>query len=117
MKKELTRAQEYFNNTPEAKKVYETSDGFVFEQIQNAVSHASTLEDKQVLTLGRDGELFTDENPLDALTDAQKEILENGLESRNYTFIKEIVKVLNIETVDQKADTLINALKDFKSKI
>ncbi|OWP76537.1 hypothetical protein [Flavobacterium oreochromis] len=111
----LTRAQEYFKNTPDATKVYETSDGFAFDWLPNAIAHANTLEDKQVLTLNRDGNLVTDaDNELDVLTDLQKEVLTNGLEKKNYIIIKEIIKALEIETPDQKAETLIEALESYK---
>ena len=114
----LTRAQEYLKNTPDATKVFETFDGFAFDWLPNAIAHANTLEDKQVITLDRDGNLVTDPgNELDVLTDLQKEVFANGLDKKNYNILKEIVKVLEIETPDQKAETLIEALEGYKQKI
>ncbi|OWP84224.1 hypothetical protein BWK59_06435 [Flavobacterium davisii] len=113
-----TRAQEYFQNTPDVTKVYETSDGFVFDWMPNAIAHANTLDDKQVLTLGKDGDLISEDvDGLENLTETQIEILKNGLDKKNYNSIKEIVKALNIETTDPKAETLIKALEEYKQNL
>ena len=46
-----------------------------------------------------------------------KELKETQLVKGNYNQLKSLVKYFEIETADQKADTLIKALEDYKSKI
>lgn len=43
-------ALKYFNTKPTVKEVHATSDGFLFEQKQNATAHSRTLEDQDIQT-------------------------------------------------------------------
>lgn len=44
------KCEAYFKANPQKEKVYGTSDGFLFEQKQNAVAHSKTLKDTAVKT-------------------------------------------------------------------
>jgi hypothetical protein len=48
------------------------------------------------------------------LTIEQEKLLESGLVKENYNDLKALVKVLRIEISNQKAETLIKALEDYK---
>lgn len=47
------KAETYFKNKSLINKVHATSDGFLFEKKQDALSHAKTLDKKQVETFSR----------------------------------------------------------------
>ncbi len=51
MSKLEEKAEKYFKSATSRSKVYATSDGFMFAQMQYAKAHARTLKDKTVLTL------------------------------------------------------------------
>jgi len=42
------RAQKYFERNSKVKELFGTSDGFNFEKPQDALSHSTTLEDKEL---------------------------------------------------------------------
>ncbi|GAA5096896.1 hypothetical protein GCM10023210_31260 [Chryseobacterium ginsengisoli] len=46
-----TKALEFFESKPEAKEVFATSDGFLFEKNPDAVSHSRTLDDQEIETI------------------------------------------------------------------
>jgi len=111
----------YFEQKESKKEVYSTSDGFLFENLGFAKNHATTLEDKEVtphsnvnnLEVVGDEEV-TGSGDAYSLTDTDKQLLETGLDKANYNAIKALVKNLKIDTTDQKAETLIKALEDYK---
>lgn len=109
----------YFAQQGAKNEVFSTSDGFVFENIGFATNHASTLEDKNVTPHSKANELeVVDDEEVTGtpyqLTDADKQLLETGLAKENYNALKSLIKNLKIETIDQKADTLIVALEEYK---
>ena len=112
------KVTEYFEKKGSKNEVYSTADGFVFENPVFAKNHAETLEDKNVTphskAKGIDVVDATEVTGEYKLTEADKELLESGLESKNYNAIKALVKSLKIETSDQKADTMIKALEEYK---
>ena len=112
------KVTEYFEKKGSKDEVYSTADGFVFESLVFAKNHAETLEDKNVTphnkAKGIDVVDATEVTGEYKLTEADKELLESGLESKNYNAIKALVKSLKIETSDQKADTMIKALEEYK---
>lgn len=55
------QAKEYFSRHPERERVFGTSDGFLFEEKQNAAKHATTLENKEVITFNNETENTADE--------------------------------------------------------
>lgn len=111
----------YFAQKGAKSEVFSTSDGFLFENVAFATNHASTLEDKNVTPHSNandldvfDDEEITDDQDTYKLTDQDKQLLESGLVKENYNALKALIKNLKIETTDQKADSLIQALEDYK---
>lgn len=116
-----TLVEEYFAKNPQEKEVHVTSDCFLFPQRKHALDHAITLDENQ-----RGIEAFT--NPLNIkvsaeevtnskLSDDEKKLLKTELVSKNYNEMKTLVKALNIDVVNTKAETLIIALQEYKTKI
>lgn len=116
-----TLVEEYFAKNQKEKEVYVTSDCFLFPQRKHALDHANTLDENQ-----RGIESFT--NPLNIkvsteevtklkLSDDEKKLLKTELVSKNYTEMKSLVKALKIEVQDTKAQTLIIALEEYKTKL
>ncbi|MFK7113366.1 hypothetical protein V3468_02815 [Flavobacterium oreochromis] len=114
---------EYFATNIKEKEVNITTDGFLFPQRKHALDHASTLDESQ-------REVKTIQNPLyskesikekkksgDGLSEDEKKLLDMELSNKNYVEMKGLIKALEIETPDQKAETLIEALEGYKQKI
>lgn len=49
------RAQKYLERNPKIEELYGTSDGFNFEKPQDALSHSTTLENKELTVFKADG--------------------------------------------------------------
>jgi hypothetical protein len=110
----------YFAQTGAKKEVFSTADGFVFENFGFAQNHATTLDDKNVTphTNANNLEVVDEEEVKETtyqLTDADKQLFETGLSKDNYNALKSLIKSLKIETSDQKAETLIKALEEYKT--
>lgn len=110
---------DYFERKGSRDEVFSTSDGNVFENVGFAKNHAATLEDKNVTPHTKaSGIEVVDEEELTGdtyqLTDADKELLQSGLDSKNYNAMKALVKNLNIASADLKAETLIAVLTGYK---
>jgi hypothetical protein len=112
----------YFAQTDAKKEVYSTADGFIFENLVFAKNHAATLDDKNVTphTNANNLEVVDEEEVTGSgtpyqLTDADKQLFETGLSKDNYNALKSLIKSLKIETSDQKAETLIKALEEYKT--
>lgn len=112
---------QYFKENKSAKEIHVTSDGFLFPQRKHALDHANTLEDskREVKTVKNPNHVESDTDQTEdgntQLSEEQKQLLASGLKKENYNAIKALAKVLNIETPDQKAETLIKALEDYKA--
>jgi len=112
---------QYFKENKSAKEIYVTSDGFLFPQRKHALDHANTLEDskREVKTVKNPNHVESETDQTGdgntQLSEEQKQLLASGLKKENYNAIKALAKVLNIETPDQKAETLIKALEDYKA--
>lgn len=107
----------YFEQNKAKSKVYSTADGFLFENLGFAKNHASTLDDKNVTPHTKSSnEEVVDEDILNnyQLTDVDIKLLDSGLVKENYNALRSLVNRLKIETIDQKAETLINALEEYK---
>jgi hypothetical protein len=110
----------YFEQKDAKNEVFSTADGFLFENLGFAKNHATTLEDKNVTphTNANNLEVVGEEEVTRTgyqLTDADKQLLATGLSNENYNPLKSLIKTLKIETADQKAETLIKALEDYKT--
>ena len=115
-----TIVSEYFAQVGARNELFSTSDGNVFENLVFAKNHAATLGDKEVVphTNVNDLEVVDEEDMKGAayqLTEADKQLLETGLSKENYNALKLLIKNLKIETSDQKAETLIKALEEYKT--
>ena len=117
-------ADKYFETHPLKDKVFGTFDGFLFVTLGFALAHSQTLDDGQ-----KEVETFVNAKIIDVeaeavmgsestyqLTDADAALLETGLVKGNYNALKVLVKNLKIETTDQKAETIIKALEEYKTK-
>jgi hypothetical protein len=127
---------EIFNTNPKLEKCFKTSDGEHFYNESDAKNHAKSLENKHVEKLvnpefisqqadqnqdeslegNEDAELDGDED----LKQSEKMVqdLENlELSTNNYQEMKRLVKSLGIEVADNKAETLISAINEYKSKL
>ncbi|MGM8362130.1 hypothetical protein ACSV4D_09470 [Flavobacterium sp. ARAG 55.4] len=113
------KVTEYFEKKDSKDEVYSTADGFVFENLVFAKNYAETLDDKTVTPHSKgknikvvDAEELTVESY--QLTDADKELLQSGLESKNYNAMKALAKNLKLASADLKAETLIAVLTGYK---
>jgi hypothetical protein len=55
-------AKRYFKSYPNNNECHETSDGFVFDSLYNADSHARTLSEKKVMSYKREELTKDDDN-------------------------------------------------------
>lgn len=118
----ITQAVSDYFAKPDSKDiVYSTSDGNLFEILRFATNHGSTLEDKEATPHKKPNniEVVDHEDLTDSaieLNPEQTELLNTGLVVQNYNKLKQLVSVLKIETADQKAETVIKVLEDYKAK-
>ncbi len=111
---------EIFNTNPTLEKCFKTSDGEHFYNESDAKNYAKSLQDKHVEKLinpeftAKGDELDMNEKKAEQMA-SDLENLE--LSTNNYQEMKRLVKYFEIEVPDNKAETLISALNDYKSKI
>lgn len=117
-----------FESNPNLEKCFSTSDGEHFYNENDAKNHAKSLEDKSVepmynpdfLQVVDAQELSEDELNMKEFDESEKmakELQETELVKKNYNQLKSLVKYFKIEVANQSAETLIQALTDYKSKI
>ena len=109
-----------FNDKKHSKvnAVYAAEDGNVFieenrAKIHKVKYHTITRTEAKASEPAKPG---NDENA-EVLAAKTKELHELELVTSNYQKMKSLVQFFQIETEDQKADTLIAALTEYKSKI
>ena len=109
-----------FNDEKHSKvnTVYAAEDGNVFieenrAKIHKVKYHTITRTEAKASEPAKPG---NDENA-EVLAAKTKELHELELVTANYQKMKSLVQFFQIETPDQKADTLIAALTEYKSKI
>ncbi|MDN3673083.1 hypothetical protein QWY99_08485 [Flavobacterium branchiarum] len=112
----------YFAQEGAKSEVFSTSDGFLFENLVFATNHAATLEDKNVTphSNANNIEVFGETDLSDKtieLNADQLELLNNGLVKENYNSLKQLVAFLKLESVDQKAESLIAVLTAYKESL
>lgn len=110
-----------FKKNPMAQEVFASEDGNIFLDENRAKLHTDGKEityygirKSDALGTDNSGDNFSDE---DVFQVKQKELEALELVSANYQKMKALVSYFNIETPDLKAETLINALTEYKSKI
>lgn len=112
----------YFAQEGAKSEVFSTADGYIFENFGFAQNHATTLEDKNVTPHSNVNniEVFGEANLSDQaikLNADQLELLNNGLVKENYIPLKQLVAFLKLESVDQKAESLIAVLTAYKESL
>ena len=117
-----------FENHPNLEKCFSTSDGEHFYNENDAKNHAKSLEDKVVepvynpkfLGDASSNDVADEDLKAKAFEESEKmakELEETELIKQSYKQLKVLVKYFKIETADKKAETLIQALEEYKSKI
>lgn len=115
-------ADAHFLANPEVSEITATSDGFLFTNKKFAVDHSHNLEDKTLTPFKNVNSLeVVDEEEITGdgivLNTEQLELLNNGLIKENYIPLKQLVAFLKLETVDQKAESLIAVLTAYKESL
>jgi len=121
MKKYTENAQDYFDRHPQNDECHITSDGRVFHTLGSAQGFAGTLEDQTIESYKR-AVLEKENKSPDGDDTADKEaklaeLAELELVKENYIPIKALVKYFDLKPADQKAETLIAALTDYKNSL
>lgn len=113
--------EQVFKDNPKLDVAYKTSDGKYFFLENDAQNHASTLEDKKVEkvipkkeTSIAPTEIIQEDNEVNL---KKAELLSLELSSKNYNKMLSLVKFFELETKDNKADSLIEVLTDYKNTI
>lgn len=104
---------------------YAAEDGNVFTDENRAKIHVKDKEMKYHTITRTEAEaeqtqpekIAVDDLDETAIAEKTKELQELELESKNYQKMKSLVLFFGIETPDLKADTLISALTEYKTKI
>ena len=120
MKKYIEKAQDYFKRHPFSTECHITSDGRVFHTLGSAQGFAGTLDNQEIESYKRSvlEQESKKENDLDKEAEKEAKLLElSGLDlvKENYQEIKSLVKYFDLKPVDQKAETLISLLTEFKN--
>jgi hypothetical protein len=117
-----------FENQPNLEKCFSTSDGEHFYNENDAKNHARSLDEKSVEPVYNPNFLevvISDDSHEDDLAEQKlkesenmvKELEDTELVKSNYQILKKLVQYFKIDVADQKSETLIEALKEYKSKI
>ncbi|MCK0206215.1 hypothetical protein ACT4R9_09695 [Ornithobacterium rhinotracheale] len=112
-----------FKENPQLDVVYKTSNGKYFYTENYAKNYAQTLEDKKVTKLVRTAATDEDagdenkENTTSELEAKLEELKTLELVKSNYNQMKSLVKYFDLNTEDQKAETYIKALEEYKQQI
>ena len=125
MKKFIEKAQDYFERHPSSDECHVTSDGRVFHTLGSAQSMAGTLDDQTIESYKRKvlekeladtGKSSTQTNEAEKETKL-KELSELELVSGNYQQMKALASFFGLKPADQKVDTLIASLTEFKTTL
>lgn len=133
MAKNNKKAQDYFERHQGSNECHISSDGRVFHTKGSAESFAVTLEDRTVESFTRKS-MESKDKANDKSSDKDKdktgdidvealvalktkELQETELVKENYKAIQGLVKYFQIEVENQKAETLIAALTEYKLKL
>lgn len=107
-----------FEANPSLDCYFETTDGSCFFTENAAETHAKTLNDKKVKAVHNTNSPTNDDTNANMELEAKvKELESTELVKENYKVLKDLVKYFQIDTVDQKAETLIVALTEYKLKL
>ena len=126
MKKFTENAQDYFDRHPSSDECHITSDGRVFHNKGGALGFAGTLDNQEIESYSR--KVLEKEKSLqsdientgesDISHEAKLKELETlELTTANYNEMKILVKFFDVKVDNQKAETLITALTEYKKTI
>lgn len=122
MKKFTEKAQDYFDRHPSSDECHVTSDGRVFHNKGGAQGFAGTLDDQDIESYSR--KVLEKEKSLAQEIDLGdnheskiKELETLELSTANYNEMKALVKFFDVKVENQKAETLITALTEFKNTL
>jgi hypothetical protein len=122
MKKYTEKAQDYFDRHPTSNECHITSDGRVFHNKGGALGFAGTLDNQDIESYSR--KVLEKEKSLEQEIDLGdnketkiKELNALELVTANYNEMKVLVKYFDLKVENQKAETLIAALTEFKTTL
>ncbi|WP_102980121.1 hypothetical protein [Chryseobacterium scophthalmum] len=122
MKKFTEKAQDYFDRHPSSEECHITSDGRVFHIKGGAQGFAGTLDNQDIESYSR--KVLEKEKSLEQEIDLGdnkeakiKELNALELVTANYNEMKVLVKYFDLKVENQKAETLIAALTEFKTTL
>lgn len=121
MKKYTENAQDYFDRHPQNDECHITSDARVFHTLGAAQGFAGTLDDQTIESYKRS--VLEKESKDDLFETPACEIAmdvflkNNDVPTLKYDDLKKLAKHFKIETADQKAETLIAALTEYKNTL
>lgn len=125
MKKYTENAQDYFDRHPQNDECHITSDGRVFHTLGSAQGFAGTLDDQIIESYKR--AVLEKESKTENDDDAEKSKAEvlamevflknNEVEKLKYEDLKKLTKIFDLKPADQKAETLIAALIEYKNSL
>ncbi|EKT3967129.1 hypothetical protein [Flavobacterium psychrophilum] len=111
-------AVDYFERHQASNECHITSDDRVFHTKGSAESFVATLEDQKISSFTRKSiESKNEDIDEDQLVLKLAELEATELVKENYHVLKALVKYFEIEVADQKCETLIQALTDYKLKL
>jgi hypothetical protein len=111
-------AADYFERHSTSNECHITSDNRVFHTKGSAKSFVSILDDKKISSFEKEGLTSKKEDvDEDQLAVKLEELEATELVKENYEVLKDLVKYFQIKVADQKADTLIAALIEYKLKL
>lgn len=147
MKKFTEKAQDYFDRHPSSDECHITSDGRVFHNKGGALGFAGTLDNQDIESYSRKvlekaQSVKSDSGSIDAMIEGSKlpedlkkdvqDIIKTAdearaekiaelnaleLDSSKYNEMKVLVKFFDLKVENQKAETLITALTEFKNSL
>ncbi|KQT17422.1 hypothetical protein ASG31_08405 [Chryseobacterium sp. Leaf404] len=123
MNKYTEKAQDYFERHPSSNECHITSDGRVFHTKGSALGFAGTLDSQDIESYTRKGlEKETTEVTAKEVLEGNrpekiKELEALELVTANYNEMKALAKYFEVKTDNQKAETFIAALTEFKKTL
>ncbi len=122
MSKHKELSVDYFERHQSSNECHITSDNRIFHTKGSAESFTSLLDDKKVRSYTRESKEVKNDAKNEEIDENQlksklAELEATDLVKENYQALKTLVKYFEIEVTDQKAETLIQALTDYKLKL
>lgn len=118
MSKHKELSVDYFARHQSSNECHITSDNRVFHTKGSAESFATLLDNKKISSFTRESkEAKKDDIDENQLKSKLAELESTELVKENYKALQDLVKFFQIEVADKKAETLIQAITEYKLKI